>query len=58
MNPKDTSPEKGKNVMDDMDRMTNEGLASGRDGERNRNGKINTPEMPEEAPPTLNGKPV
>lgn len=58
MNPRDTSPNQLKNYMDDMDRMTNEGLAAGWEGELNRNGLINTAEIEEESPPTLNGKPV
>jgi hypothetical protein len=57
MNPMDTT-RIGKNLMDDIDRMTNEGLAGGWEGELDRNGLINTSAMEEEAPPTLNGKPV
>lgn len=57
MNPRDTSKQ-DKNFMDDIDRMTNEGLAGGWEGELNRNGLINTAEMEEESPPTLNGKPI
>jgi hypothetical protein len=56
MNPRDTTPKQGKNVLDDIDRMTNEGLAGGWEGELNRNGLINTAEIEEESPPTLNGK--
>ncbi|WP_167577717.1 hypothetical protein [Ammoniphilus sp. YIM 78166] len=56
MNPRDTNPQTGKNVMDDIDRMTNEGLAGGREGDLTRNALVNTPEMPEETPPTLNGE--
>lgn len=58
MNPRDTAPKQGINTMDDVDRMTNEGLAGGREGEFNLNGLVNTVEFREEAPPTLNGKPL
>lgn len=58
MNPKDTTHKQGKNIMDDVDRMTNEGLAGGWEGEPGRNGLINTVDLEEEAPPTLNGKPL
>lgn len=56
MNPRDTTPNKGKNLMDDIDRMTNEGLAGGWEGELNRNALINTAEIEEESPPTVNGR--
>ena len=62
MNPKDTTTptKRGKNLFDDVDRMTNEGLAGGWEGDDNRNGLINTVDLEEEveAPPTLNGKPL
>lgn len=58
MNPRDTAKKNGKNLMDDVNRMTNEGLAGGREGEVNLNGLINTVDIQEEEPPTLNGKPM
>ena len=58
LNPRDTTPKQGKNLQDDVDRMTNEGLAGGWEGQISRNGLINTVDLEEEAPPTLNGKPL
>lgn len=43
----------------DVERMINEGLAGGWEGERLRNGQIGVDETTDlEAPPTLNGKPI
>ena len=55
MNPKKTKQTQ-KNVADDLNRMINEGLAGGWDGEPERNGRIDTPEIKKEDPPTVNGK--
>ncbi|MEW9668616.1 hypothetical protein [Ammoniphilus sp. 3BR4] len=56
MNPKDANLKK-KNILDDIDRITNEGLAGGRTGDPEHNGEIDSAvEIPEESPPTLNGE--